>query len=143
MSGKEPCEAKRRRSELESELELESEVRQEAQVIQSVRIRHGQGVAAPPRSEPCSRGGDEAAEAKGINEVGCNMCERSTTPKSSVLQRPTFLAEGRQHRCPSVSARWQRLCRGSWRRHASRWSVCELGRSVRFRLISVEEGGML
>ena len=59
----------------------ERPARQEAQIIQSVRIRHGQGVAAPPRSEPCSRGGDEAAEAKGINEVGCNMCERITIPK--------------------------------------------------------------
>ena len=56
-------------------------VRQEAQIIQSVKIRRGQGSADPPTSEPRSRGGDEAAEAEGINEVGCNMCERITIPK--------------------------------------------------------------
>ena len=51
-------------------------VRQEAQIIQSVEIRRGQGSADPPRREPRSHGGDEMAEAEGINEVGCNESER-------------------------------------------------------------------
>ena len=56
-------------------------VRQEAQITQSVEIRRGQGSADPPRREPRSHGGDEMAEAEGINEVGCNESERITTPK--------------------------------------------------------------
>ena len=108
-------------------------MRQEAQTIQSVETRRGQGAAAPPRSEPCSRGGDETAEAKGINEVGCNMCERITTPKSRILQRLTFVAEGRQHCCASLSARWQRLCRGIWLERAF-WHVLMLRDGVSVNL---------
>ena len=100
-------------------------MRQEARTIQSVKIRRGQGAAAPPRSEPRGRGGDEAAEAEGINEAGCNMCERITTPKILLSQRPTVGETGRQHCCPSLSARWQRLCRGSWLERAF-WHVLML-----------------
>ena len=92
-----------------------------------------QSLAAPPRSEPRGCGGDEAAEAEGIDEVGCNVSERITTPKYRSLQRPTGYGTGRQYRCPSLFARWWRLCRGSWLERAF-WHVLMLRDGVSVNL---------
>ena len=70
------------------------------------------------------------------------MCERITTPKSRIFQRLTFVAEGRQHRCASLSARWQRLCRGSWLERAF-WHVLMLRDGVSVNLGDLFDSDLL